>query len=37
MLQCGAKYYEDLTPEKVDKMLEDLKAEGKRSSYVNVQ
>jgi NADH-quinone oxidoreductase subunit E len=37
MLQCGAKYYEDLTPEKVDKMLEDLKAAGKRSTYVNEQ
>ena len=26
MLQCGSKYYEDLTTEKVDEMLEDLKA-----------
>ena len=37
MLQCGATYYEDLTPEKVDKMLEDLRAAGKRSSYVSEQ
>jgi NADH-quinone oxidoreductase subunit E len=36
MLQCGAKYYEDLTPEKVDRMLEDLKDEGKQSAYVNL-
>ena len=34
MLQCGEKYYEDLTPEKVDDMLEDLKSGGERSSYM---
>ena len=37
MLQCGAKYYEDLTTEKVDRMLEDLRGEGKRSRYLNVE
>lgn len=34
MLQCGADYYEDLTPEKVDTMLEKLKASGQRSTYL---
>jgi len=34
MLQCGEKYYEDLTPEKVNDMLEDLKAGGERSTYM---
>ena len=34
MLQCGEKYYEDLTPEKVDDMLEDLKAGSERSTYM---
>lgn len=34
MLQCGADYYEDLTPEKVDAMLEKLSASGQRSSYL---
>jgi NADH-quinone oxidoreductase subunit E len=34
MLQCGAEYYEDLTPNKVDTLLEKLKASGKRSTYM---
>jgi len=34
MLQCGAAYYEDLTEEKVDKLLDKLKTENKRSSYM---
>ncbi len=34
MLQCGADYYEDLTTEKVDTMLEKLRASDKRSSYL---
>ena len=34
MLQCGAEFYEDLTPEKVDQLLNKLKASGKRSSYM---
>lgn len=35
MLQCGAKYYEDLTPEKVDAMLEGMRAEAKRQNYTD--
>lgn len=34
MLQCGADYYENLTNEKVDTMLDKLSASGKRSSYL---
>ncbi len=34
MLQCGAKYHEDLTEEKVDNLLDNLRAENKRSSYM---
>ncbi|HTE30043.1 MAG TPA: NAD(P)H-dependent oxidoreductase subunit E [Chryseolinea sp.] len=34
MLQCGAEFYEDLTPEKVDALIEKLKASGQRSSYM---
>lgn len=34
MLQCGAEYYENLTPEKVDALVEKLKASGQRSSYM---
>jgi len=34
MLQCGAEYYEDLTIEKVDALVEKLKASGKRSTYM---
>ena len=34
MLQCGAEYYEDLTTEKVDTLLENLKASGERSTYM---
>lgn len=34
MLQCGAEFYENLTPEKVDLLLDKLKASGKRSSYM---
>ena len=36
MLQCGAKYHENLTLEKVDKLLEDLKRENKRKSYTDL-
>lgn len=35
MLQCGAEYYENLTNEKVDSLIEKLKASGKRSSYMS--
>ncbi len=34
MLQCGADFYENLTPEKVDQLLDKLRASGKRSSYM---
>jgi len=34
MLQCGAEYYEDLTTDKVDTMLEKLRSSGERSSYM---
>jgi NADH-quinone oxidoreductase subunit E len=34
MLQCGAKYHENLTTEKVDKLLDELKAKNERSSYM---
>jgi NADH-quinone oxidoreductase subunit E len=34
MLQCGAEYYENLTTEKVDALVEKLKASGQRSSYM---
>jgi len=34
MLQCGAEFYENLTNEKVDELIEKLKASGKRSSYM---
>src|SRR6187549_3328134 len=34
MLQCGAEFYENLTIEKVDLLMDKLKASGKRSSYM---
>lgn len=34
MLQCGAEYYENLTTDKVDQLVEKLKASGQRSSYM---
>ena len=34
MLQCGADYYEDLTNNKVDTLLDKLRTENKRSSYL---
>jgi NADH-quinone oxidoreductase subunit E len=34
MLQCGADFHENLTEEKVNKLLDGLKATGKRSSYL---
>ena len=33
MLQCGAKYYENLTEEKLDEMISNMKAENKRQTY----
>ena len=34
MLQCGAEYYEDLTTEKIDALLDKLKTRGERSTYM---
>lgn len=36
MLQCGAAYYENLTLEKVDNLVERLKSEDKRKSYTDI-
>jgi NADH-quinone oxidoreductase subunit E len=35
MLQCGAAYYENLTADKTDALLEQLRVTGKRSSYLS--
>ncbi len=35
MLQCGAKYHEHLTLEKVDELIEKLRAEPKRNNYTD--
>jgi NADH-quinone oxidoreductase subunit E len=34
MLQCGSDYYEDLTTEKVDKLVDRLKSANQRSTYM---
>lgn len=34
MLQCGADYHENLTNDKVDVLLDKLRTENKRSSYM---
>jgi NADH-quinone oxidoreductase subunit E len=34
MLQCGADYFENLTPEKVDVLIDKLGAANKRTSYM---
>ena len=34
MLQCGAAYHEDLTTEKVDVLIEQLRTKNERSSYM---
>ncbi len=36
MLQCGANYYENLTNEKVDILIEKLSAANKRTSYMRL-
>ena len=33
MLQCGADYYENLTNDKTDALIENLRAENKRKTY----
>lgn len=35
MMQCGASYHENLTYEKVDKIMADYKSEGKLRSYTD--
>lgn len=35
MLQCGASFHENLTYEKVDKLIENYRAEGRRRSYTD--
>ena len=34
MLQCGSKYHENLTTEKVDALLEDLSVKNERTTYM---
>lgn len=34
MLQCGADFHENLTIEKVDELIDELKAKNQRSSYL---
>ncbi|MFN8699760.1 MAG: NADH-quinone oxidoreductase subunit NuoE [Flavobacteriales bacterium] len=33
MLQCGSDYYENLTLEKVDKLINELRTDGRRRTY----
>jgi NADH-quinone oxidoreductase subunit E len=35
MLQCGKDYFENLTDEKVDTMLDNMKSENRQRSYVD--
>ncbi|MBK9420464.1 MAG: NADH-quinone oxidoreductase subunit NuoE [Flavobacteriales bacterium] len=35
MLQCGAKYHEHLTPEKVDDLIEKLRMQPERDNYTD--
>jgi NADH-quinone oxidoreductase subunit E len=35
MMQCGASFHENLTYEKVDRILDDYKAEGRQRSYTD--
>lgn len=36
MLQCGAEYHENLTEEKIDKLIERYRAENKRRNYTDL-
>ena len=36
MLQCGASYHENLTYDKVDKLLEQYKSEGRQRNYTDL-
>jgi NADH-quinone oxidoreductase subunit E len=35
MMQCGASYHENLTYEKIDRIVEDYRKENKRRSYTD--
>ena len=35
MLQCGAKYHEHLTVEKVDELIDKLRTETNRNNYTD--
>lgn len=35
MLQCGAQYHENLTTDKIDILIEELKTADKRTTYMN--
>ncbi len=35
MMMCGAQFHENLTYQKVDQILDQLKAEGKRKTYLD--
>jgi hypothetical protein len=35
-MQVGASFHENLTPEKIDSILNNYKAEGKRRSYTDM-
>jgi NADH-quinone oxidoreductase subunit E len=35
MLQCGAKYHEDLTPDKADALIAQLRGESTRNNYTD--
>jgi NADH-quinone oxidoreductase subunit E len=35
MLQCGASYHENLTYDKVDKLIEKYRSEGRLRSYTD--
>ena len=36
MLQCGASFHENLTLDKVDKLVDTYRAEDKRKSYTDL-
>ena len=36
MLQCGAQFHENLTLEKVDTLIENLRSDGKRRTYTEI-
>lgn len=37
MLQCGAAYHENLTEDKVDKLVDTLKTESRRKTYLDTK